>query len=416
MTEFDRLTSRSFDPNDLRHPTGPYSRTRPIPLRFRKLGGVTLCLSGGGFRAAAYHLGALRRLHELGLLHYIDEIRSVSGGSILAAWLADRIVKRGGVDLLDWEADVATPFRLFLERDLRTLPFLATVAVNWFWKTPRLAMLESSLQRHLTSLSLASLPERPRFSFLATDILSGGLVSMPNDVLSSDWSVARAVVASASFPPIFGPMAARSVGGEDQALLDGGVWGNLGVSGRVLETGSVVMVSDASYPLTSEASLAIIPQMWLRRALAVALHRGDSALRHQMWLNDTAKQRFEVWRISDTSFDPAEDTHEEYPHDIVKRIASLPTDLAGFSVDQISILENHGYLRCAAAVSMLLERTRESQKKSLREVKFGNREVAGLAKLASQTFYPLVDVPHARFCDFSSVRKSLRISSGSEGK
>jgi NTE family protein len=49
---------------------------------------LALCLSGGGFRAALFHLGALRRLNELGILATVETIASVSGGSILAAHLA----------------------------------------------------------------------------------------------------------------------------------------------------------------------------------------------------------------------------------------------------------------------------------------------------------------------------------------
>jgi len=30
--------------------------------------GIGLCLSGGGYRAALFHLGALRRLNEFGIL------------------------------------------------------------------------------------------------------------------------------------------------------------------------------------------------------------------------------------------------------------------------------------------------------------------------------------------------------------
>lgn len=46
---------------------------------------IGLALSGGGYRAAAYHIGALRALHKLGVLNKIDVISSVSGGSIIAA-------------------------------------------------------------------------------------------------------------------------------------------------------------------------------------------------------------------------------------------------------------------------------------------------------------------------------------------
>jgi NTE family protein len=49
---------------------------------------IALCVSGGGFRATLFHLGAARRLYELGLLQRLDTISSVSGGSIFAGVLA----------------------------------------------------------------------------------------------------------------------------------------------------------------------------------------------------------------------------------------------------------------------------------------------------------------------------------------
>lgn len=44
--------------------------------------GIGLCLSGGGYRAALFHLGALKRLNEFGILAKLRTISSVSGGSI----------------------------------------------------------------------------------------------------------------------------------------------------------------------------------------------------------------------------------------------------------------------------------------------------------------------------------------------
>jgi len=49
----------------------------------KKLG---LSLSGGGYRAAAFHLGTLKKLHEMGLLESIDVISTISGGSIIGAY------------------------------------------------------------------------------------------------------------------------------------------------------------------------------------------------------------------------------------------------------------------------------------------------------------------------------------------
>jgi hypothetical protein len=46
---------------------------------------IALCLSGGGFRASLFHLGVLRRLHELDLVKHIHLISAVSGGAVTAA-------------------------------------------------------------------------------------------------------------------------------------------------------------------------------------------------------------------------------------------------------------------------------------------------------------------------------------------
>ena len=45
---------------------------------------IGLALSGGGFRAAIFHLGIIRRLEELGIMKDVDVISAVSGGSIIA--------------------------------------------------------------------------------------------------------------------------------------------------------------------------------------------------------------------------------------------------------------------------------------------------------------------------------------------
>src|SRR5215207_1850551 len=55
---------------------------------FGPLGELALSFSGGGYRAAAFHLGALRTFHRMGLLRDVVALSTVSGGSILgAAWV-----------------------------------------------------------------------------------------------------------------------------------------------------------------------------------------------------------------------------------------------------------------------------------------------------------------------------------------
>lgn len=47
---------------------------------------VGLSLSGGGYRAAAFHLGTLRKLSQLGIIEHVDVISTISGGSIAGAY------------------------------------------------------------------------------------------------------------------------------------------------------------------------------------------------------------------------------------------------------------------------------------------------------------------------------------------
>jgi predicted acylesterase/phospholipase RssA len=61
-------------------------------VRSAVAGKLGLALSGGGFRASFYHLGVLARLAELNVLHNVEVLSCVSGGSIVGAcyWLALR--------------------------------------------------------------------------------------------------------------------------------------------------------------------------------------------------------------------------------------------------------------------------------------------------------------------------------------
>src|SRR5215467_3631485 len=75
--------------------TRPAPTTNLQPVRFisdadkakQPQPGMALCLSGGGYRAMLFHLGALWRLNEVGLLKGLKRISSVSGGSITAGML-----------------------------------------------------------------------------------------------------------------------------------------------------------------------------------------------------------------------------------------------------------------------------------------------------------------------------------------
>ena len=92
-----------------------------------------LALSGGGFRAAFFHLGVLARLAELGLLRRVEVISTVSGGSIVGAayylrlkWL---LQSRPGQEITDemyceLVADVADRLRAMVRKNVRGRIFL----------------------------------------------------------------------------------------------------------------------------------------------------------------------------------------------------------------------------------------------------------------------------------------------------
>jgi predicted acylesterase/phospholipase RssA len=64
----------------------PFAVSKYQPNKSRE--GWALCLSGGVFRAALFHLRALRRLNEVGHLVTLQTFSSVSGGSIINGLLA----------------------------------------------------------------------------------------------------------------------------------------------------------------------------------------------------------------------------------------------------------------------------------------------------------------------------------------
>ena len=86
--------------------------------------GIALCLSGGGFRATLFHLGAIQRLFELGIATRpdFDTIASVSGGSITAAqWaIAEAQAATNENRPLDFTRDIARPLQALTSRDIRT--------------------------------------------------------------------------------------------------------------------------------------------------------------------------------------------------------------------------------------------------------------------------------------------------------
>jgi len=95
-------------------------------------GKLGLALSGGGFRAAFFHIGVLARLAELGLLSRVEVISTVSGGSIVGALYYLRLKQRlesmpesgiGRDGYVELVAEAEALLRHGAQRNIRTRAF-----------------------------------------------------------------------------------------------------------------------------------------------------------------------------------------------------------------------------------------------------------------------------------------------------
>jgi hypothetical protein len=142
-----------------------------------------LWLSGGGYRAALFHLGALTRLNELGLLAQIGTVGATAGGSIVAALLATRVPWpiHGSYD--GWDERIAEPLRAIASRDAPA----RSVLRRPFPGDAGEAALEEHYARDLV-LSLGGEPAAgPRFVFGASGLALSGLASGWKECL--EWEV-----------------------------------------------------------------------------------------------------------------------------------------------------------------------------------------------------------------------------------
>jgi NTE family protein len=240
---------------------------------------TALCLSGGGYRAMLFHVGAIIRLNELGKLRSLARVSSVSGGSITAGVLGatwseldfgpdgvagnlhavviDRILRmaRTTVDKPSILRGLALPFRTIGEG----------VA----------AAYDEHLFHGRTLQDLPAAGVGPRFVINATNVQTGKLFRFSRPY-AGDYSVglwrdpttrlADAVAASSAFPPVLSPhtiipsgtLDTSTIGGNrDEAfrkrlwLSDGGVYDNLGLE-TAWKRCRTLLVSDGGGALAAE--------------------------------------------------------------------------------------------------------------------------------------------------------------------
>jgi NTE family protein len=350
------------------------------------LGSIALCLSGGGYRAMVYHLGALWRLNELGFLARLARVSSVSGGSITAAWLGLAWPRLG----LDRDHPVSPRFVDEVVLPIRGLAD-RTIANTWMVLRGVLGpgsvgdRVAAAYRQHLfKDATLQNLPKGrqagPRFVINATNLQSGVLwrFSQPymwdyrvGKVEQPDVELAVAVAASSAFPPFLSPVELPlqrfrfepGTGDDLQRapyttrayLTDGGVYDNLGLQ-TVLAGSKTILVSDGGGKMQATPG---VPWDWLRHVVRV-LNIVDNQVRSRRKIELIASYKrspghkdHRYGAYWGTWVDLAEyDAPGMLPYstESVLRLAQIETGLERLDANTQERLINWGYASCDAAM------------------------------------------------------------------
>jgi len=374
------------------------------PSSRRPRQGSALCLSGGGFRAALFHLGAVQRLDELGVLGGLRTISAVSGGALVANLLAD--------PRLDWpdpsdpsgpggrvgglSEHVVEPLRRLTARNVRTPAMLARLRPGG-WGRPDAPV------RALTEALLSEIPwweqdlrearrGGPAILTGATEVGYG--VSWVFADARSVWPRGRvgdhrlgyaapppgvrivdAVVASCAHPPWFpavdvdgtgwgltggtadpqeAPEVREAILGRIQ-LADGGVYDNLGLE-PVWTDHETVLVSDGGALFRGQPAGSVVGRLW--RLLSIAAGGGHTT--RLRWLRSAFSAGLlhgATWSLEAPTAVSKVPGHGlpagvggAYPDDVVAAISRIRTDLDAFTTDEQHVLERHGYVVADASL------------------------------------------------------------------
>jgi len=338
--------------------------------------GIALCLSGGGYRAMLFHLGALWRLNELGILKKLARISSVSGGSILAAVLGMNWKK------LDFgSASIAKDFIPQVVEPIRKLAGKTIDIRALFWGLFTPGTINSKLAKIYEKVlfdkaTLRDLPaDPPRFVINACNVQSGALWRLMKPYMA-DWKVGRidnpdillavAVAASSAFPPVLSPMVLKLHGSSfipksgnglqkkpftSKAILtDGGVYDNLGLE-TAWKRYKTILISDGGGQIEPEPRPK---KNWIGHLFRI-FQMVDSQVRslRKRQVIDSFKngsRQGTYWGIRTNIVDYNLTDAMNCPHEKTMELGRIKTRLKKLkSMDQERLI-NWGYAVCDAAM------------------------------------------------------------------
>ena len=371
------MTNTSPDPTTIES-IQPVSSATPEPAGGPNPG-IALCLSGGGYRAMIFHVGALVRLNQLGFLKNLARVSSVSGGSITAGVLA-----------LAWknlsfnENGVAGNLEELLSRPIRRLAnnTIDQCSIIKGILIPRRSISDEVTQAYRHHLfgnaTLQDLPadnEGPRFVINATNVQTKVLWRFSRPYMgdyrvglikNSTIELAVAVAASSAFPPFLSPaqleldpsdfdpdtpaVLKESAYRSNVVLTDGGVYDNLGLE-TAWKSYDTILVSDGGGAADDEAE----PERdWARHSYRILdlIDNQVRSLRKRQVIESYRQgvRKGTYWGIRTNIADYGLPDAMNCPFGRTMELAAVATRLKALDAGLQERLINWGYAVCDAAL------------------------------------------------------------------
>ncbi|MBQ0089897.1 MAG: patatin-like phospholipase family protein [Prevotellaceae bacterium] len=375
-------------------------------LHSKKIG---LALSGGGYRAAAYHIGTLKALYKLGILENIDVVSSISGGSITAAYyvlhkdnfkefeislisklqggvlwgtivcLAIEVV--GMLGLHAWFLSTimdATCICLCWKVTLSIILCLICIAliVVLLHKIVPTSILIEKLYRHkfFGNKTLANLPDTPILAINATEVELNQQLTFsqlkvacghkyPNEYFKKDEiPISLAVMASSAYP-MFSPVKfpKKYLSSEDSmspVLVDGGIYDNHGTHKLGEELSAYrtdyIVVSDACNTFMNRKGTWNVVCL-MKKVIDMMMNRIEKVQRrYNEYRTNNQDQRYAYIPLTWTA-------DENYLHRFVNNIKNkhVPLDVCmmhGISAGMVQKIEN-GDINAAEQAKIRVEQS-----------------------------------------------------------
>ncbi len=345
---------------------------------------LALALSGGGVRAMVFHAGVLRYLAENECLEKVEQISTVSGGSLLAGLIFKQANYQWPTSD-DYINKVYPAIReLLCTKSLQVESvFELLKPSNWKNIFSRANVLSKTIEKKWKiDKRLNEIAGHPIWSIEATTAETGKRFRFGHDMcgdysigysVSKDFKIANAMSASAAFPGGIGPLKIHiknhnwlsepnTSSGKNITppykklhLYDGGLYDNL-ASEKLFDPGHSdvkcseysIFVSDASSPLSKKFSIGTLNPLRLLRVIDIIMDQAR-LLRVRSLMNYFKQEQGQGGYIMIGSnpselLDAADSTTGKWQSKSeVEKAASYPTNLSKISKSNFDLISRHGW-------------------------------------------------------------------------